>query len=149
MIGFGDVHSKAHVYRGVIEGLAFALRDALEKMEGAGGLKIEKVTVSGGASQSDEICRTTADVFNLPMTKGQTHEASGLGAAILTATGIGMFSSLREASETMVHTGKVFTPDPEAAQMYGNLYSRVYQKMQSEPLGHLYAEIRDITGYPE
>jgi sugar (pentulose or hexulose) kinase len=147
MIGFGDVHSKAHVYRAVIEGLGFALRDALDKMESAGGLKIERVTVSGGASQSDAICRITADIFGRPMAKGKTHEASGLGAAILTATGVGMFSSLEEATAEMAQTGQIFTPEPRAADMYRNLYTRVYQKMLSEPLGHLYAEIREIAGY--
>jgi sugar (pentulose or hexulose) kinase len=149
MIGFGEVHTKAHIYRGVIEGLAFALRDAKENVERAGGLQIRKVGVSGGGSQSDEICRITANIFNLPLEKGKTHEASGLGAAIMTATGVGMYPSLEAASEGMAKTEQVFSPDPQAAEMYRNLYEKVYQKMNREPLEHLHAEIRDITGYPE
>ncbi len=149
MIGFGEVHTKAHIYRGIIEGLGYALRDAKETMERAGGLEIREVGVSGGGSQSDEICRITANIFNLPLAKGKTHEASGLGAAIITATGVGMFSSLEDASESMATTERVFRPDPEAAEMYQKLYERVYRKMTCEPLDHLHAEIRDITGYPE
>jgi len=149
MIGFGEIHTKAHIYRGVIEGLGFALRDAKENMERAGGLEIRKVGVSGGGSQSEEICKITANIFNLPLEKGKTHEASGLGAAIITATGVGMFSSLEEATERMAKTERVFTPDPQAAEMYRKMYERVYRKMTCEPLEHLHAEIRDITGYPE
>ena len=118
MIGFGEIHTKAHIYRGLIEGLGFALRDAKENMERAGGLEIREVGVSGGGSQSEEICRIAANIFNLPLAKGKTHEASGLGAAIITATGVGMFSSLEDATESMAKTDRVFTPDPQAAEMY-------------------------------
>jgi len=149
MIGFGEVHTKAHIYRGVIEGLGFALREAKEDMERAGGLDVTRVGVSGGGSQSDEICKITADIFNLPLEKGKTHEASGLGAAVITATGVGMFSSLEAASENMAKTERVFTPDPAAAELYEKMYERVYRKMTCEPLEHLHAAIRDITGYPE
>ena len=148
MIGFGGIHTKAHIYRAIIEGLGFALRDGLEKMESAGKAKVEKAAVSGGASQSDQICKITADIFNLPMIRGKTHETSGLGAAIITATGIGHFSSLEEAVENMIKIEQVFTPDPEASQIYQSLYKRVYQKIYKS-LGHLYDEIKDITGYPE
>ena len=79
MIGFGDIHTKAHVYRAVIEGLGFALKEGLGKIEKAGGVRVERAAVSGGASQSDEICKITADILNRPMIKGKTHETSGLG----------------------------------------------------------------------
>jgi sugar (pentulose or hexulose) kinase len=148
MIGFGGIHTKAHIYRAVIEGLGFALRDGLEKIEKTGGVKAEKAAVAGGASQSDQICRITADIFNLPMVRGKTHETSGLGAAIITAAGIGLFSSLEEAVENMVKIDQIFTPEPEAAEIYESLYKRVYQKIYRS-LGHLYNEIKDITGYPE
>ncbi|MCK4767071.1 MAG: FGGY-family carbohydrate kinase [Desulfobacula sp.] len=148
MIGFGDVHTKDHVYRAVIEGLGFALWEGLEKIQGKTRIKIEKAAVSGGASQSDEICRITADIFNLPMVKGQTHETSGLGAAILVAKGLGWFSSIDEAVGNMVHMKKIFEPNQKHVQIYKALYSRVYAKMYGA-LEPLYSQIRDITGYPK
>ncbi len=148
MIGFGDVHTRAHVYRAVIEGLGFALKEGLEKVEKAGGVKVEKVAVSGGASQSDEICKITADIFNRPMIKGRTHETSGLGAAIATAVGIGIFPSFKAAVEHMVSVKTVFQPDPVNVTIYRNLYRRVYRKIYGA-LEPLYAEIKAITGYPE
>jgi sugar (pentulose or hexulose) kinase len=148
MIGFGDVHTKDHVYRAVIEGLGFALFEGMEKIEKKTGTKIEKAAVSGGASQSDEICRITADIFNIPMVKGQTHETSGLGAAILVAKGLGLYAGLDEAVAGMVHVKKIFEPDIKHVQIYKNLYSKVYTKMYCA-LEPLYSQIRQITGYPK
>lgn len=148
MIGFGDIHTRAHVYRAVIEGLGFALFDGLGKIERSGKIKAENAAVSGGASQSDEICKITANIFNLPMFKGRTHETSGLGAAIVTAVGVGIHSSFQGAIDQMVHVRKVFEPDPTHVALYRQLYHRVYRKIY-KALAPLYAEIREISGYPE
>jgi len=148
MIGFGDVHTKAHIYRAVIEGLGFALRQGMEKICKKGKVKVKKAAVSGGASQSDEICKITADIFNLPMVKGITHETSGLGAAIITAKGLGIYTGLDEAVIDMVQIKKTFEPDQENVKIYKELYSRVYAKMY-KALEPLYSQIREIAGYPK
>lgn len=148
MIGFGDVHKKPHVYRAVIEGLAYALRDGRDKIEKVSKQKIQQLAVSGGASQSDEICKIAADVFNLPIVRGRTTETSGLGAAMITAYGTGNFASLDEAVKEMVHYEKKFTPDKNNVEIYDQLYNNVYRKMY-KTLEPLYHDIREITGYPE
>ena len=148
MIGFGDIHTKAHVYRAMIEGLAYALLDGLHKIERAGKFKTERVAVSGGASRSDEICHITADIFDLPLVRGKTHETSGLGAAIVTSVGLGIHPSFQAAIEKMVQYNSVFEPNPKNVALYRSLYHRVYQKIYKS-LKSLYREIREITGYPE
>jgi len=148
MIGFGDVHTKSHIYRAVIEGLGFALCEGKDKIEKKTKIKIEKAAVSGGASQSDEICKITADIFNIPMVKGRTHETSGLGVAIITAKGIGIYSSLDEAIDNMIKIKRVFEPDPNHVQIYKELYANVYSKMY-QALEPLYLQIQQITGYPK
>lgn len=148
IIGFGDVHRKAHVYRAVIEGLGYGLLDGLHTMEKSGKFKVEKLTVSGGASQSDEICRISADIFNLPLSRGRTYETSGLGAAIVTSVGLGIHPSFETAIEEMVSYEKVLEPDPKNVAIYRNLYEQVYKKIYGS-LRPLYRRIREITGYPE
>ena len=148
MIGFGDVHKKPHVYRAVIEGLAYALREGRDKIEKVSKQKIKQLAVSGGASQSDEICHIAADVFNLPIVRGRTTETSGLGAAIITAFGAGNFVSLEEAVSEMVRYEKEFIPDKKNAEIYDRLYKKVYKKMY-RTLEPLYHDIKEITGYPE
>lgn len=148
MIGFGDVHTRSHVYRAVIEGLAFGLLEGLHKMEKKGKQKVNKLAVSGGASQSDEICQISADIFNLPLVRGKTWETSGLGAAIVTAAGIGTYPSVKDAINEMVGYDKVFEPNQQNVKIYQELFERVYKKIY-KALCPLYKEIRDITGYPE
>ncbi|MBU1169868.1 MAG: FGGY-family carbohydrate kinase [Proteobacteria bacterium] len=148
MIGFGDVHTKAHVYRAVIEGLAYALLDGVHILEKRGKTKIKKLAVSGGASQSDQICQISADIFNRPLVRGKTTETSGLGAAILTASGTGLFDSIHDAIDAMVCYDTVFEPNPAHAETYNKLFQGVYQKIYTS-LKPLYKNIRNITGYPE
>jgi sugar (pentulose or hexulose) kinase len=147
MIGFGDVHTRDHIYRAVIEGLGFALQEGKERIEKKSTVPVLRACVSGGASQSDAICQIMADIFNLPMERGATHETSGLGAALVTAWGLGWFSSLDEAVRCMVHLEKRFEPDPDHVEIYQELYARVYARMY-RALDPLYTQIKNITGYP-
>ncbi len=148
LIGFGDVHSRAHIYRAIIEGLGYALLDGLGKIEKCSGIAVDKLMVSGGASQSDEICQIAADIFDRPIVRGDTYEASGLGAAIAAAVGLGWHESFEQAVVRMVRYGREFRPDPQRAHIYRQLYSRVYRRIYAA-LKPLYLEIRDITGYPQ
>lgn len=148
MIGFGDVHKKEHVYRAVIEGLVYALKEGKERIEKVSHTKIHQLAVSGGASQSDEICQITADIFNLPVVRGNTTETSSLGAAVLIAFGTGIYPTIDEAVKNMVHLQNEFHPDEKHVHLYEQLYRKVYKKLYKK-LETFYHEIRDITGYPE
>ena len=66
MIGFGDVHNRAHMYRAIVEGIAFALREAAARLERRNGVKIQRLKVAGGGSQSDGVMQITADIFGIP-----------------------------------------------------------------------------------
>jgi sugar (pentulose or hexulose) kinase len=148
MVGFGDVHTRGHIYRSVIEGLGFALREGLEKIEKAGRLDIRRIGISGGATQSPEICQITADIFGRELTAGETFETAGLGAAVLTATGVGLYGSIPAAVAGMVRYGRSYRPDPVHAGLYQQLYRRVYLRLHRQ-LQPLYDEIRQILNYPE
>lgn len=129
IIGFRDYHTRAHVYRAIVEGIDFALREGLERMERRGHHKIEYIAIAGGGSQSDVICQIAADVFNKPVKRAQTYETSGLGAAMVTFMSQGVFKDEREAVREMVHYTDTFTPNPDAAKVYDDLYKNVYLKM--------------------
>ncbi len=147
IIGFGDVHTRAHIYRAILEGLAYALREGKERIEKRSGQKITKLRVAGGGSQSDAAMQLTADIFGIPAERPHTYETSGLGAAIDVAVGLGIYPDFDVAVEKMTRVGKVFEPDPETSRKYDRLYREVYLKMYKQ-LQPLYRSIRDITGYP-
>lgn len=147
MIGFGDVHTRAHIYRAILEGLAYALREGKERIERRSGVPITELRVCGGGSQSDEALQITADVFNLPTARPHVYEASGLGAAIDVAVGLGLHRDFATAVKEMTRIGHTFTPDPRTRDIYEGLYQRVYRRMYGR-LRPVYEEIRAITGYP-
>lgn len=148
VIGFGDVHTRAHLYRAILEGLAYALREGKERIEKRGGPTITRLRVSGGGSQSDAAMQITANVFNLPCERPHLYETSGLGAAILAAVGLQLQPDFATAVREMTRIGQLFEPEPEHASTYEQLYRRVYCRMYKR-LQPLYRDIRAITGYPD
>jgi sugar (pentulose or hexulose) kinase len=147
VIGFGDVHTRAHLYRAILEGIAYALREGKERSERRSRVAVTSLRVAGGGSQSDAALQLTADVFGLPASRPHTFEASGLGAAIDASVGLGLHRSFEAATAEMTRLGDTFEPDPAARGIYDDLYRRVYLRMYDR-LKPLYEEIRDITGYP-
>ena len=147
MIGFGDVHTRAHLYRAILEGLAYALREGGERAAVRAKTPLRELRVSGGGAQSPAAVQLTADIFGLPAGRPHTHETSGLGAAIDAAVGLGLHSSFESAVADMVHIDTVIEPDPDRHRLYDQLYRRVYQRMYAR-LKPLYEDIMKITGYP-
>lgn len=148
VIGFGDVHNRAHLYRAILEGLAYALREGKERIEQRSGVPITALRVSGGGSQSDAAMQLTADIFGLPTARPHLYETSGLGAAINVAVGLGLHPDFGTAIASMTRIGRVFEPNPQHQKTYDALYKRVYCKMYAR-LHPLYREIQEITGYPQ
>ncbi len=148
IIGFGDVHTRAHLYRSILEGLAYALREGKERIEKRTKIPITGIRVSGGGSQSRSAMQLTADIFGMPTAKPHLYETSGLGAAITAAVGLGLHADFQSAVTAMTHTGQVFEPDMKNYKLYNALYRDVYRKMYKR-LKPFYNRIREITGYPE
>ena len=148
VIGFGDVHTRAHLYRSILEGLAFALREGKERIERRSRTPITSLRVSGGGSQSRNALQLTADIFNLPTAKPHLYETSGLGAAIDVAVGLGLHKDFKTAVNAMTHVGEVYEPNQKNIKLYDALYHDVYKKLYKR-LKPLYERIREITGYPK
>jgi len=147
VIGFGDVHTRAHLYRAILEGLAYALRDGLERTSRRTRVVARQLRIAGGGGQSPVAIGLTADIFGLPVARVHTHEASGLGAAIDAAVGLGIHTDIASAVDAMVHVSDVRDPDPVTHARYDDLYRSVYRRMYGR-LRPLYRDIRRITGYP-
>lgn len=147
IIGFGDVHTRAHFYRAILEGLAYDLREGKERTEKRSGIPITELRVSGGGSQSDAAMQITADIFGLSAARPHIYETSGLGAAIDAAVGLKLHPDFESAIKEMTRVSRVFNPNQRTHQLYNELYQRVYKQMYKK-LQPLYEEIRHITGYP-
>ena len=144
IIGFSDSITQEHFYRAIVEGIAYALREGLEKFERRLRKRIPALRVSGGGSRSDEICQITADILGKPVTRVQTYESSSLGAAIAGFLAAGEFHGLREAVNSMVETRDSFFPNPRAKERYDYLYEHAYLRLYPCLKG-IYKDIKDFN----
>jgi len=144
IIGFSDSITCEHFYRAIIEGIAYALREGLEHFEHKLHHKINALRISGGGSQSDQICQITADIFGRPVTRVQTSETSSLGAAISGFVAVKEYESVEAAIEGMVRPSQTFIPDSKAHEKYDFLYEKAYLKMFPRLKG-IYADIKEFS----
>jgi sugar (pentulose or hexulose) kinase len=129
IIGFKDFHTRAHVYRALIEGLAFALRSGKERIERRTKTPISCIRLSGGGAQSDQVAQIVADVLNLPVERFDDCEASGRGAAMVGAAAVGWYSSIAAAGEAMAGETHRTTPNPDVTERYQALYKGQYRPL--------------------
>lgn len=147
LVGFGDVHTRAHLYRALLEGIVMQLRAGRERIERRTGRRLTRLVVAGGGSQSDGAMQIAADVFGLPAERPRWSDASALGAAMLAAAGLGWHADVRAAVTAMARPGRVFTPQADAVRLYDALYADVFRPLAGA-LAPLNRRIRAITGYP-
>lgn len=147
IVGFGAAHRKQHMYRAILEGLAYEMRAGRERIEARTNVRIRDLVVCGGGSRSDLVMQIVADVFGMPARRTSCEEASGLGAAILAAKGVGFYKDVSSAVAGMTAKGRVFEPISANVEVYEALYRKVYSQLYMR-LQPLYRVIREITGYP-
>ena len=147
IIGFGDVHTRAHIYRSILEGLGYGLKEGMLALQKRNKVRVEALRVSGGGSQSDAAMQITADIFNLPAQRPHTYETSALGAVVAAAVGLKLHPDFDTAIREMTRVTDTFEPIPRNRDLYHELYERVYRKLYRR-LKPIYNDIRTITGYP-
>ncbi len=142
IVGFSDFHTRMHIYRAIIEGIAYGLKEGLQNIERRQHQRVNEIRVSGGGSQSDAVCQITADIFNIPVKRTQTYETATIGTALATFYYLGVFKTIDEATTSMVHLEKTFTPNAENAKAYNKLYKDVYRELYPKLKG-IYKKLRN------
>jgi len=123
VLGFSEHHTRAHVARALVEGIAMDLRRGAEVMESGFAPKLERLRIGGGGSQSRWIVQTIADVFDLPVDIPHTRELSSLGAAINAAVAAGIHADHGSAAKKMVRVTEVVEPDPGNVALFARQYT--------------------------
>lgn len=114
-------HGPAHIFRAIIEGIAFGTELIFETMRGA-GFAPENVMVCGGATRSDLWLQVHADVSGLPLHLTKVADAPALGSAILAGVGAGLFDDIPTGADAMVHIDRTILPDPKQTEAYRPFY---------------------------
>lgn len=129
MIGFNAHHDYRYMYRSILEGIAYTMKNNVTNMTSELGKEIDEVIITGGGSNSDLFMQIFADVFNLPVKRNVVNGSASVGAAINAAVGLGIYSNYEEAVEKMVKVKDIFTPIPENVAIYKRLNEEVYQSL--------------------
>ncbi|MFQ1020727.1 xylulokinase [Tardisphaera saccharovorans] len=132
--GLSLKHTKRHMARAVLEGVAYGLRDSFELMT-AMGVTPSEFRIMGGGSKSPLWRKIIADVFGRPIYTMEVDEGSSYGAAILGAVGAGAFSRVEDAVKAMVKTKDFAEADAENHRIYDawyQLYRSLYPSLKDE-----------------
>lgn len=101
-VGLTVRHSFPALTRAVLEGVSFGLRDSFELMKSAGLENISQVRVTGGGARSPLWRQILADVFGTEIVTVNVEEGAAFGAALLSATGSGVFRDIEEACDAAI-----------------------------------------------
>ncbi|MGX5846345.1 xylulokinase [Mesorhizobium sp. PL10] len=101
IVGLSLDHRPEHLFRAVLEGIAFEQAIATEAMEGRTGGKPADMIAAGGGTRSALLMRIMASVLERPLSVSPVNEAAALGAAMLAASAIGWFASPEAAARAM------------------------------------------------
>lgn len=121
MLGFDARHTRGHVYRSVLEGIALTMRGHVDRMAAELRLPIRRLVVSGGGAESEVMMQIMADVFDLPAERLAGTSGAGRGAAMLAGVATGMFADIEQATEAMVAIRDVHRPEPDNVDLYRRL----------------------------
>lgn len=117
-------HGRAHLFRALLEGCTFAVRDIVDRLD-AMGLAGDEIRVVGGGARSPFWLQMKADVTGRPVRVLATDEATALGAAMLAGVGALTFRDLDEAvARLTVLEPRVFEPDRSTRAAYDDAYGR-------------------------
>ncbi|WP_066371094.1 FGGY-family carbohydrate kinase [Neobacillus fumarioli] len=127
MIGFDARHSRAHIYRSILEAIALTMKNHTDAMCSELNVKLDKITVSGGGSNSDLMMQIFADVFGVPAERNIVNGSASLGSAICVAVAVGPYESYEAAIQKMVLVRDTFQPDKANHMLYKRMNEEVYK----------------------
>lgn len=127
MIGFDGRHTRAHIYRSILEGIALTMKTNMDSMNEELNMKTEELIITGGGSNSTLLMNILANVFGLSVKRNVVNEAASLGSAISVAVGLRIYDSYEEAINQMVKVEDTFFPVEEDYEFYNRMNKEVYQ----------------------
>lgn len=147
IVGWRGNHDRRHLYRAIMEGIAFEQRLQTEGVEAATGERVDHFVVMGGGSRSTLWRQIVADITGKRVIQSASPEATALGVGILAAAAVGLYPGIREAAAAMTRLkNNVFDPDQRRHEFYTRLYEDVYRRLYPalQPyLGALTAAVSD------
>jgi xylulokinase len=128
LLGLTASHTRGHLIRAVMEGVAFSLKDTFtifEEMK----IPVTSIRLGGGGARSPLWRQIQADVYRHDVEIVAAEEGAAYGAAILAATGAGAWASVDEACDNVVRVAARIAVDPLGSRTMQHAYTtyrRIY-----------------------
>lgn len=134
IMGLSLKHGRAHIFRALIEAVAFGTEAILKAMR-ENGYRPDEFRICGGATRSELWMQIHADVSGIPLTLTEVPDAPALGSAILAAVAAGEYDSIVAAADAMVRVTRLIEPNMTQHEAYQPLFA-AYQRAYPA-LGHV------------
>lgn len=112
IIGITRATNKYHIIRATVESMAYQTADVIELMESSTGIKVEGLSVDGGASANDLLLTFQSDILGTSVNRPECIETTALGAAYLCGLATGVYKSTDEIKLNR-KIAKTFVPEKD------------------------------------
>jgi len=132
-VGLSASHTRAHMVRAILEGVAFSLKDTFTIFEDI-GVPVSQIRLGGGGARSALWRQIQADVYSQTVEILAAEEGAAYGAAILAGVGAGGWKSVDQASDAIVRVVARIAPKPEdrvTVQNSYKIYRRIYPALHA------------------
>jgi len=146
ILGLTTSHTRQHLYRGLLEGVAYGVRHHFDLMAEIGAVPRRLVAVGGG-SQSELWTQIVSDVTGYTLECVEQPIGPALADAFLAGYGIGQFRDFTPLAERWVRIGRTVRPDPGATAIYDQYY-RVYRRLYQRTVEDMHDLARLSASYP-
>lgn len=127
LVGITAQHTRAHIIRAILEGVAFSLRDTLTIFSEL-GVPAESIRLGGGGARGELWQQIQADVYGMPVDLIAADEGAAYGAGLLAGVGVGIWPSVEAATDSAVHVAKRVKPAPQNISLMNRQYAE-YRKL--------------------
>jgi sugar (pentulose or hexulose) kinase len=143
IFGLALGHKKKDLARAILEGVAFEVKKSIEVFQELNINPIE-LRLTGGGSRSDLWNQIFSDVLEITCVRNVIEEATSLGAAILAASGAGLFPDIAKAADNICKVDKKWLPDKSRHSMYDRLYRFSYDLYNSLQSDNVFKKFNNI-----
>jgi sugar (pentulose or hexulose) kinase len=127
VVGWKGIHTPVHLYRAILEGIAYELRLHIQHVVASIKTPITRLTAVGGGSNSQLWLQIIADVVGLPVYQCTNADTASLGAAMLAAVSAGIHPDQSSAVRAMTHSYSApHLPDAKRAVFYDKVFVNTY-----------------------
>jgi xylulokinase len=127
LVGLTAQHTRAHVIRAILEGVAFSLRDTFTIFREL-SVPVKSIRLGGGGARSSLWQQIQADVYGMPVDLIEAEEGAAYGAALLAGVGAGVWQSVDAACAKAVHVAKRIDPIGKNVDLMNRRYEE-YRKL--------------------